>query len=162
MVIDVDALTIVGLELLGGGIISALLCFTGWYLKRLVAGMDKWKEDREKHERSLSERMQNLELAIMQMQDSLSERLAREQELIAQIESLAKDVALLKDGETATLRDRILQSRRYFCEKGYIPASEFENIEQMYKSYAALGGNGLAHRAFMEISNLPFEPPTDD
>jgi len=158
----VNEISIVAIELIGGGIISALLCFAGWYLKRLVAGMDKWKEDREKHERELSERMQGVELAIMQMQDAEAERMAREQERFAQEQTRMQEFSKFQDGIKAVLRDRILQSRRYFCDKGYIPAQEFENIEQMHNSYAAMGGNGLAHRAFIEISNLPFEPPTDD
>jgi len=158
----VNEISIVAIELIGGGIITAGISVVGWYLKRLVAQMDKQKEDRERHEQDMMLRIGNLEQAIMEMQNAESERMAREQQRLAQEAERMAEFSKFQDGIKAVLRDRILQSRRYFCEKGYIPAQEFENIEQMHNSYAAMGGNGLAHRAFIEISNLPFEPQTDE
>lgn len=50
--------------------------------------------------------------------------------------------AALENGVQAILRDRILTSYYHYHEKGNITLHGLENVECMYKSYHALGGNG--------------------
>ena len=48
----------------------------------------------------------------------------------------------LESGMQAILRDRILTSYYHYHEKGKITLHGLENVEAMYASYHALGGNG--------------------
>lgn len=75
---------------------------------------------------------------------------AKEQEMAATIEAM-------KEGLLAMLRDRILQSCRYFIERGKIDPLILENITKMHDSYKTLGGNGLCDRQYAEVQKLPLE-----
>ena len=79
-----------------------------------------------------------------------AQELAKEQEMAAKIE-------LMQMGLLATLRDRILQSCRFYIEKGNIDPLVLENITKMHDSYKALGGNGLCDHQYEAIKNLPLE-----
>ena len=75
---------------------------------------------------------------------------AKEQEMAATIE-------LMKMGLMAMLRDRIIQSCRFFIDKGSIDPLILENITKMHDSYKALGGNGLCNRQYAAVLKLPLE-----
>jgi hypothetical protein len=77
-------------------------------------------------------------------------RNAKEQEMAATIE-------LMKMGLLSMLRDRILQSCRYFIDQGKIDPLVLENITKMHDSYKALGGNGLCDRLYSKVQDLPLE-----
>lgn len=77
-------------------------------------------------------------------------RNAKEQEMAATIE-------LMKMGLLSMLRDRILQSCRYFIDQGKIDPLVLENITKMHDSYKALGGNGLCDRLYAKVQDLPLE-----
>lgn len=53
-----------------------------------------------------------------------------------------KRQAALELGMQAILRDRILTSYYHYHERGNITLHGLENVENMYKSYHDLGGNG--------------------
>lgn len=48
----------------------------------------------------------------------------------------------IENGMQAILRDRILTSYYHYHERGNITLHGLENVEALYKSYHALGGNG--------------------
>lgn len=48
----------------------------------------------------------------------------------------------LKDGVLALLHDRLYQYAEHLLEKETLTAADMENLEYLYQSYAALGGNG--------------------
>ena len=48
----------------------------------------------------------------------------------------------LESGMQAILRDRILTSYYHYHERGNITVHGLENVNLMYESYHALGGNG--------------------
>lgn len=62
-------------------------------------------------------------------------------------------------GVQALLRDRIIQAYNHYTEKGYCPIYGRENIEEMYKQYHALGGNGTITELCERLRELPTEPP---
>ena len=67
----------------------------------------------------------------------------------------AKIIAI-RAGLRALLRDRILQAYNHYHEdKGYCPIYALENVEEMYKQYHALGGNGTITKLVEELKELP-------
>lgn len=69
-------------------------------------------------------------------------------------EKVAEDEAV-KDGVQALLRDRIIQSCDHYAEKESVTIHGLENIENMYKAYHALGGNGAVTKMVGEVRELP-------
>lgn len=66
----------------------------------------------------------------------------------------------LKAGLQALLRDRIIQAyNRYVDGKGWIPIYALESINVCYKSYEALGENGVINGLIEQLNGLPnYEP----
>ena len=48
----------------------------------------------------------------------------------------------IKDGLLAIMHDRLYQACIYYTQQGWIDASGLKNLEYLYQSYHALGGNG--------------------
>lgn len=62
----------------------------------------------------------------------------------------------LRAGVQALLRDRIIQAyNHYVCEKGWIPIYAKESIGACYKSYEALGNNGVIDSLMEQLNELP-------
>lgn len=62
----------------------------------------------------------------------------------------------LRAGVQALLRDRIIQAyNHYVCEKGWIPIYAKESIDACYKSYEALGDNGVIDSLMEQLNELP-------
>lgn len=62
----------------------------------------------------------------------------------------------LRAGVQALLRDRIIQAyNHYVCEKGWVPIYAKESIDACYKSYEALGDNGVIDSLMEKLNELP-------
>lgn len=62
----------------------------------------------------------------------------------------------LRAGVQALLRDRIIQAyNHYVCEKGWVPIYVKESIDACYKSYEALGDNGVIDSLMEQLNELP-------
>lgn len=62
----------------------------------------------------------------------------------------------LRAGVQALLRDRIIQAyNHYVCEKGWVPIYAKESIDACYKSYEALGDNGVINSLMEQLNELP-------
>lgn len=67
-----------------------------------------------------------------------------------------KENTALKLGVQALLRDRIIQAyNHYVKDKGFIPIYAKESINACYKSYEALGENGVINDLMEQINDLP-------
>lgn len=55
-------------------------------------------------------------------------------------------------------RNQIITLGRAYIERGYITMDEYEEFEDEYRIYSALGGNGLARRIFKQVDELPMMP----
>ena len=51
--------------------------------------------------------------------------------------------------------DVLYQRLTYYIERGYIEPAELENVEYVFRPYAALGGNGTCEVLFNEVCELP-------
>lgn len=73
-----------------------------------------------------------------------------------------KENDALKAGVQALLRDRIIQAyNHYVCEKGWVPIYAKESIDACYKSYEALGNNGVINNLMQQLNELQNYPPKD-
>lgn len=82
--------------------------------------------------------------------------------LTAAYRSLAKrlrdreaESAALKEGVLSVLHDRLYQECDRYIQKGTIDASGLKNIEHLYESYHALGGNGTGSELYNRAKSLP-------
>lgn len=64
----------------------------------------------------------------------------------------------IKLGIQALLRDRLLQSFRYYEEKGWAGYDEKKNVENLFKQYEALGENGIMQDMYENFRELPGKP----
>lgn len=58
----------------------------------------------------------------------------------------------------ALSRNHLLQRAEYYHEIGYIPSDEYDDIQEEYKAYSALSGNGRVEREYGEggaLKSLP-------
>lgn len=62
----------------------------------------------------------------------------------------------IKDGLLAIMHDRLYQSCTYYIKQGHIDMGGLKNIEYLYKSYHALGGNGTGTELYNRAKALPF------
>lgn len=73
-----------------------------------------------------------------------------------------KENNALKAGLQALLRDRIIQAyNHYVQDRGWIPIYAKESIDACYKSYEALGDNGVIDNLMEQINELQNYPPKD-
>lgn len=71
-----------------------------------------------------------------------------------------KENDALKAGLQALLRDRIIQAyNHYVQDKGWIPIYAKESIDACYKSYEALGDNGVIDNLMQQLNELQNYPP---
>ena len=80
--------------------------------------------------------------------------------LITMYKQKKKQNDALKAGLQALLRDRIIQAyNHYVHDKGWIPIYAKESIDACYKSYEALGDNGVIDNLMQQINELQNYPP---
>ena len=61
----------------------------------------------------------------------------------------------LEVGMLATLRQQYLLTAFYYIERGYIPFSISDSMEQIYQAYHGLGGNGSVTNIRDAVIKLP-------
>ena len=64
-------------------------------------------------------------------------------------------VQTIKDGLLAIMHDRLYQVCTYYIQQGWIDASGLKNLEYLYQSYHALGGNGTGTELYNRAKALP-------
>lgn len=55
-------------------------------------------------------------------------------------------------------KNQLVSQGRKYLKRGYITMDEYEEYEDEYQVYSALGGNGLARRIFEQVDDLPMVP----
>ena len=105
------------------------------------------------------------ERVFNQLLDNYQKTVERQDKIVAHLEQLDKKMNDLEDkmaniagGGLAILKDRIIQSCRYFIERGSIPLAEKTNIQDMYHYYHDIfGGNGTGQYYFELMMKLPVD-----
>lgn len=72
----------------------------------------------------------------------------------AVVAAAVKHKALL-DGVLAILHDRIYQACQFYLAQGYVDMAGLKNVEYLYRSYHALGGNGTGTELYNRVKALP-------
>ena len=63
----------------------------------------------------------------------------------------------MRDGILAILHDRLYQLCQYYLHQGSVSAASLKNIEYLYQSYHALGGNGTGTELYNRVKQLPIQ-----
>ena len=63
----------------------------------------------------------------------------------------------IKQAVQAMLRDRLLQGYKHYVEKGWADMDDRSNMENVWKQYHALGGNGDMNDLRHTFRHLPME-----
>lgn len=77
--------------------------------------------------------------------------------LLAWIKKKFKRQVVLELGIQALLRNDIRQAYKECVNKGYCSLDDMENIQDMYDSYHALGGNGSVTRLIEKLKKMDTE-----
>ena len=75
--------------------------------------------------------------------------------LLAVVKLKKKENEALKVGVQALLRDRIIEIYYHYTEKGWMPLDVRNSLEACYKSYEALGENGVIDDLVEQLRELP-------
>ncbi len=75
--------------------------------------------------------------------------------LFAVVKMKKKENGALKAGVQALLRDRIIEMYYHYTEKGWMPIDVRDSLESCYKSYEALGENGVIDGLVEQLRELP-------
>lgn len=59
------------------------------------------------------------------------------------------------DGVKMTLRDRVYQAYKFHIKNGYCEFADLTHVDDLYKHYQALGGNGTVTKLMEDIHDLP-------
>ena len=64
---------------------------------------------------------------------------------------------LMKEALLAILHDRLYSLCKEYINQGEITIEAMENLEYLYKSYSALGGNGTCKKLYERVQALPIK-----
>lgn len=73
-------------------------------------------------------------------------------------EQVEKERKLIQEAVKHILRHEIEDAYHYYTEQGYCTATEKAELDEVYKIYSGLGGNGRGKRMFDAIIILPEQP----
>lgn len=79
-----------------------------------------------------------------------------------EIEDLEKMMELRNDALKALLHNEIFQMARSALKRGYTTAYELDALEELYKPYKDVGGNGTAEKFYEDCCKLEVKPITID
>jgi hypothetical protein len=73
-------------------------------------------------------------------------------------------LSMLENALIALQHDRLYRLTEEYIERGYVSLDELDNLEYIYTSYKALGGNGSGERRYNLVQKLPIinEGDNDD
>ena len=77
------------------------------------------------------------------------------------IKNERKEQRLLKEGVLALMHDRLYQLCHEHITEGTIEVDAMKNVEYIYKSYHALGGNGTGTELYERVTKLPIKSKED-
>ena len=70
------------------------------------------------------------------------------------LQQQTRDRGANSKGTMLLLRVQLIEYHDKYVKEGEIPSYAFENFEEMYNAYHALGGNGMITKMYHEIQQL--------
>ena len=74
---------------------------------------------------------------------------------VTQLKALKKKNKAIEEGLVALLRNELVRRYREYEQKGEVSILDKENMEEMFKQYENLGGNGTVKKLMEELFKLP-------
>ena len=115
------------------------------------------KEQKKKHEEAEKQKNDIISALMENNQELIAWRKdmdIKNQTLEKELHHLNQQIKQITDSDLIILKDRILQSCRYFISKGYITVAARENITEMYNCYRKMGGNGTGKIIYEQAMEL--------
>lgn len=137
----------------------------GVVITTVVVGLIKYmytflKELRAKHDQEQRTK-NNIIDALMKNSSELVEWRKdieeKNQRIEQELQSINRQVQKTAHSDLILMKDRILQTCRYFLSKGYMTLSARESITEMYHCYQDMGGNGTGKLLYEQAMALPIK-----
>ncbi len=71
------------------------------------------------------------------------------------------DQKAIKDGMLALLRSELIRQHEKYTDRHWIPVYAMDNVNDLYKSYHELGGNGTVTKLIKELEELSSVKPNE-
>lgn len=137
-------------EIWGGLITTGLIGLAKVVFSFLREQKLKYEEEQEKKDQIISMLIENNKELMSWRKDIEKENNMLRDEL----RNINNKMERITDSDLILLKDRILQSCRYFLNKGEISLGARENITEMYHCYERMGGNGTGKLIYDQTMKL--------
>ena len=77
--------------------------------------------------------------------------------MVAGLISIIRQIRVMKSAMKASLRDRLVQGYKYGIRQGFADMEDRKNMENIYRQYHILGGNGDMRDLRKTFRHLPME-----
>ena len=135
-----------GVELIFGLIAAAI---TGFFTVKAK----EWRAEKKKYEAMLAEKKdEKAEHLIEEKLEPIYEELEALRTYIRETESIEKTHMSLI---IASYRFRLIQLCKEFIKQGYLTQAQFDQLNEFYRVYTGLGGNGQAQNYYERATALP-------
>ena len=118
-----------------------------------VAKAREWKSQIKQYEEMLTEKKdEKAERVIEEKLEPIYEELEALRTYIRETESIEKTHMSLI---IASYRFRLIQLCKEFIKQGYLTQAQFDQLNEFYRVYTGLGGNGQAQSYYERAAALP-------
>ena len=148
----IEFLTNWGLELIFGLIAAGITAFFSVKAK-------EWKSQKEQYETMLAAKeTAETDQRIEEKLEPIYEELEALRRYIRETESIEKTHMSLI---IASYRFRLIQLCREFIKQQYLTQAQFDQLNEFYRVYTGLGGNGQAQNYYERAAALPIHDDVD-
>ena len=77
--------------------------------------------------------------------------------MVAGLMSIIRQIKVMKQAMKASLRDRLVQGYKHGIRQGFADMDDRKNMENIYRQYHILGGNGDMRDLRKTFRHLPME-----
>lgn len=131
-------------------------------LSAAVLGFAKYKVNQAKKERDEA-KANAARLEEQKLEDTIDQHLEPIQQDLEDLREYCRKTELTEKSHikliVASYRYRLVQLCRGFIAQGYITSAQLEQLDEFYKLYTGLGGNGQAKIYYEKAISLPPKNP---
>lgn len=142
-----------GLEIILGLIATGITAY-------FTTKAKEWKKKITDYEAILTEKKnEKTEHMIEEKLEPIYEELEALRTYIRETESIEKTHMSLI---IASYRFRLIQLCKEFIRQGYLTQAQYDQLNEFYRVYTGLGGNGQAQNYYQRASSLPIHEENND
>ena len=142
----------------------------------IVFFITRFYNKKDSNEKITKKKKNEAEDSHQKAHKEISEFISIEENKISNIEKEVGDIKLMMDKSDdmmmifarslqTLLRDRIIQMYNFYYlddNKKFLPIYMRESLDDMYKEYKSLGGNGVVENFIEKLYSLPTKPEYDE